>query len=268
MPSTTDVLQGSHGDYTVHVWENPDARYVALIAHGIAEHALRYDHVAAALTGDGAVVYAPDHYGHGLSAGERGLVEDIEAYVDDLHLVADRARADHPGLPLVLIGHSLGGIIATRYAQRYMPELAALVLSGPVIGGNPASSSCSQWIRCRTSRSIPRCSPAIRPSARPTPPTADLPRPADAHDTRDDLRLGADDRRRTEAVDSRPCGCTGRRIRSRPMTRPARQWSACAPNSSRRSPIPERDHEIFNETNQDEVIGDAITFIDGQLVAA
>jgi alpha-beta hydrolase superfamily lysophospholipase len=133
-----DVLQASHGEYHVHSWGHPDAYYLVLIAHGIGEHARRYDHVADALVADGAAVYAPDHYGHGHSAGERALVADIEAYVDDLHLVAQRAGAEHPGLPVVLIGHSLGGVIATRYAQRYMHELAALVLSGPVIGGNPA----------------------------------------------------------------------------------------------------------------------------------
>ena len=48
------------------------------------------------------------------------------------------ARADHPGLPVVLVGHSMGGLIAARFAQRYLDELAALVLSGPVVGGNPA----------------------------------------------------------------------------------------------------------------------------------
>jgi alpha-beta hydrolase superfamily lysophospholipase len=59
------------------------------------------------------------------------------------HLVADtdrvvaRAVEDHPGLPLVLIGHSLGGIVATRFAQRHGEQLSALVLSAPAIGGNP-----------------------------------------------------------------------------------------------------------------------------------
>jgi alpha-beta hydrolase superfamily lysophospholipase len=138
MNPTTEILDGSHGDYAVHVWDSPRARYVALIAHGMGEHARRYDHVAGALTAAGAAVYAPDHYGHGRSAGERSQVEDIEACVDDLHLAADMARAAHPGLPVVLIGHSLGGVIATRYAQRHQEELAALVLSAPVIGGNPA----------------------------------------------------------------------------------------------------------------------------------
>jgi alpha-beta hydrolase superfamily lysophospholipase len=72
--------------------------------------------------------------GHGRSAGERVLVEDFEDVVDDVHAVAGLARAAHPGLPLVLVGHSMGGLVSARYAQRHGAELAALVLSGPVIG--------------------------------------------------------------------------------------------------------------------------------------
>ncbi|MFB7505272.1 alpha/beta fold hydrolase, partial [Streptomyces broussonetiae] len=70
----------------------------------------------------------------GRSAGERVVVEDFEEVVTDVRAVADLARAAHPGLPLALIGHSMGGLIAARYAQRYGVELSALILSGPVIG--------------------------------------------------------------------------------------------------------------------------------------
>ena len=66
---------------------------VALLSHGYGEHARRYDHVAARLNADGAVVYAPDHHGHGRSDGERALAEDLEGAVEDLHLVAERAAA-------------------------------------------------------------------------------------------------------------------------------------------------------------------------------
>jgi len=130
-------ISGTRGTVVVHTWEHPEPRYVALIAHGYGEHARRYDHVAAALAADSAVVYAPDHHGHGLSDGERALVDDLDLGVDDLHLTAVQAAADNPGLPTVLIGHSMGGLIATRYAQRFGAELAALVLSGPAVGGNP-----------------------------------------------------------------------------------------------------------------------------------
>ncbi|MCW2991510.1 MAG: alpha/beta hydrolase fold protein [Solirubrobacterales bacterium] len=131
-------IAGTRGTIVVHTWTAEDPRYVVLLAHGYGEHARRYDHVAAALVADGAAVYAPDHHGHGLSEGERALVDDLDLGVDDLHLVAERAAAEHRGLPTVLLGHSMGGLIAARYAQRFGAELAALVLSGPAVGGNPA----------------------------------------------------------------------------------------------------------------------------------
>ena len=137
MAADTFDLQGTRGTVVVHRWANPDARFVALIAHGYGEHAGRYEHVAARLVEEGAVVYAPDHHGHGRSDGDRALVDDLDKGVDDLHLVARRAAEEHAGLPAILLGHSMGGLIATRYAQRFGDELAALVLSGPAVGGNP-----------------------------------------------------------------------------------------------------------------------------------
>ncbi len=90
-----------------------------------------------ALVEHGAAVYAPDHHGHGRSEGEAAFIEDIEHAVSDLDQVADIAKAAYPGLPVVLLGHSMGGIIATRYAQQHRDSLTALALSGPAIGGNP-----------------------------------------------------------------------------------------------------------------------------------
>jgi alpha-beta hydrolase superfamily lysophospholipase len=139
MTATSTTLAGARGSLFVRTWKGSgDGRYVVLLAHGLAEHSGRYHHVAEHLLAHGAaVVVAPDHYAHGESEGPRADFDDIEVMVDDLHLVGQRLSADHPDLPVVLVGHSLGGIIATRYAQRYGAELAALVLSAPVIGGNP-----------------------------------------------------------------------------------------------------------------------------------
>jgi alpha-beta hydrolase superfamily lysophospholipase len=121
----------------VHRWSADDPRCIVLIAHGYGEHAGRYEHVAQRLVDDlGAAVYAPDHRGHGRTDGATGLVEDGEAITSDLHDVADAARAEHPSLAVALIGHSMGGLIATRYAQRYGSELAALVISSPAIADN------------------------------------------------------------------------------------------------------------------------------------
>ena len=108
-----------------------------MLVHGYGEHIGRYDHVAQALVERGAVVVGPDHAGHGESEGERVLIDDFETVVDDLHAVVERTREQHPGLPVVMVAHSMGGLIATRYAQRHREDLAGLVLSGPAIGLGP-----------------------------------------------------------------------------------------------------------------------------------
>ncbi len=130
-------LIGDQGRIVASSWSAPEPAFVVLVSHGYGEHAGRYQHVADRLVGVGAVVYAPDLAGHGRSDGERALVNDVEVLVDDFRRVAERAGEEHGALPVVVLGHSMGGIVATRYAQRYRSDLAALVLSGPVIGGNP-----------------------------------------------------------------------------------------------------------------------------------
>jgi len=122
------------GRVQVQRWpaEHP-ARLVVLV-HGYGEHIGRYDHVARALAARGAAVVGPDHVGHGRSPGEQALVESFEPIVDDLRAVVEDARGD---LPVVMVGHSMGGLIATRYAQRHREELAGLVLTGPAIGLAP-----------------------------------------------------------------------------------------------------------------------------------
>jgi alpha-beta hydrolase superfamily lysophospholipase len=256
-----DVLKGSHGDYAVHVWENPRARRIVLIAHGLGEHARRYDHVADALVADGAAVYAPDHYGHGRSAGERALVEDVEVYVDDLHLVAGCARGAHPNVPVALIGHSLGGMIATRYAQRYMSELAALVLSAPVIGGNPAFE---QLLGMDPIPEVP-----LDPAALSRDPSVGAAYAADEL-----VYHGPLHRTTLETA-----AAAVQTIAAGPKLALPTLWlhgeeDALAPYGVTREAItrlrtdvlaekcyPGAMHEIFNETNRDEVVADATAFI-------
>jgi alpha-beta hydrolase superfamily lysophospholipase len=128
------TFAGTTTDITYRLWPNPGARYLVVLAHGYGEHVGRYEDVADFLTSRGAEVAAPDHAGHGRSGGERVLITDYEAVVDDLHRVVLRMRGERPGLALALVGHSMGGMIAARYAQRHRDELTCLVLSGPVLG--------------------------------------------------------------------------------------------------------------------------------------
>jgi alpha-beta hydrolase superfamily lysophospholipase len=122
------------GRVQVRRWPVDDPARLVVLVHGYGEHIGRYEHVARALTARGSAVVGPDHVGHGSSGGEPALVEDFEAVVDDLRAVVQDARGD---LPVVMVGHSMGGLIATRYAQRHREDLAGLVLSGPAVGLGP-----------------------------------------------------------------------------------------------------------------------------------
>ncbi|WP_159942397.1 MULTISPECIES: alpha/beta hydrolase [unclassified Nocardiopsis] len=108
--------------------------WLVVLVHGYGEHLGRYERVAADLVAAGAVVYGADHRGHGRSSGERVLVEDYSGVVQDVHRVITQARTAYRTLPLVLVGHSMGGLIAARYAQTHPEHLSGLVLSGPVLG--------------------------------------------------------------------------------------------------------------------------------------
>lgn len=128
-------FQGSEGRVFYRRW-NPDTApsRIVQIVHGYAEHGGRYQHVAEALTARGAVVYADDHLGHGRSEGERALITDFEHVVDDLEILATAARSAYPNLPLVLVGHSMGGLLSARLAQRIPDQISGVAFCGAVIG--------------------------------------------------------------------------------------------------------------------------------------
>jgi alpha-beta hydrolase superfamily lysophospholipase len=128
-------FNGSEGKVTYRRWEpeGPPVRIVQIV-HGYAEHGGRYAHVAEALTDRGAVVYADDHIGHGLSDGERALISDFGHVVDDLATLSDIARSEYPELPLVLVGHSMGGLLSALYGERFPQEFAGIAFCGAVIG--------------------------------------------------------------------------------------------------------------------------------------
>ena len=129
------TFEGSEGTVHYESWQPARTpQRVVLIVHGYAEYGARYRHVARVLVEQGAAVYAPDHIGHGHSDGERALITDFERVVDDLHTLADIIAVEHPSCPLVIIGHSMGGLLASRFAQRFPGRVAGLVLLGAVIG--------------------------------------------------------------------------------------------------------------------------------------
>jgi alpha-beta hydrolase superfamily lysophospholipase len=104
-----------------------------VISHGLAEHGGRYAALAEQLVGHNCAVYALDHRGHGRSGGPRANIERFEYVVSDLGTFIGRAQRQHPGVPVVLLGHSMGGAIALACALRFQDVLRALVLSAPAL---------------------------------------------------------------------------------------------------------------------------------------
>jgi len=136
-------------------WIPADPKAIAYVCHGHAEHLGRYSHVVTALTDLGYAVYGQDHRGHGRSSGPRALIMRFDTFVDDFRLLTERARQEHPGLPQVLIGHSMGGLIAVRYALRYGDDLAALVTSGPALVIAERLTHSQRWLASVLARLYP-----------------------------------------------------------------------------------------------------------------
>ena len=107
-----------------------EAKAVVVLVHGYAEHIGRYLHVMEALNKHDYVVFTLDHRGHGESEGQRACVEKFAYVVDDLHVLLLKAKEAFPNLPLFMIGHSMGGLIAILYALRHEDQVDGLVLSG------------------------------------------------------------------------------------------------------------------------------------------
>jgi len=105
------------------------ARGVIVLVHGAGEHSGRYEHVVARLVDEGYAVHASDHRGHGRSDGPRAFIEDMDDVVADVDSLVDRAVRSQPAVPLFMLGHSMGGLIALRYALIHQQRLSGLILS-------------------------------------------------------------------------------------------------------------------------------------------
>ncbi|SNS84955.1 Lysophospholipase, alpha-beta hydrolase superfamily [Geodermatophilus saharensis] len=119
-----------------------EVRATVQVVHGLSEHAGRYGRLASALTARGFAVAALDQRGHGLTARSTGPgrfgdpaaghAATSDAVLDDVRDLGDRLAADHPDVPRFLLGHSLGSVVALASAERDGGHLDGLVLSGPI----------------------------------------------------------------------------------------------------------------------------------------
>lgn len=257
-------IAGTKGGVTIHEWAPVgEPSFVALLAHGYAEHAGRHAELAERLEQRGAVVYAPDHWGHGYSGGERALVEEADVLLGDFTRVYDLARAEQPDLPLLLIGHSMGGLLATLFLQEADRPVDVVVLSSPLLGGNPGLEALLELDEI----------PAI-----PIDPSV-ISRDEIAQDAylNDELVYHGPFRRETleglvttvaRAKEGPGFGelpvlwihGTGDMLVPFDLTREVVE-SLAGPNTEMKS-YEEARHELFHETNRDEVYEDLFEFID------
>lgn len=120
--------------------ERASDKATVVLVHGLGEHAGRYAHVARRLTEAGCAVYALDHRGHGKSAGKRAYVDRFANAVADIDQLVAMARKDRPSQPMIMLGHSMGGALALSHAIKHQQKLDALILSGPAVSLDGASS--------------------------------------------------------------------------------------------------------------------------------
>ena len=172
MPASTFRYPSSDGaQIAAYRWVPAgEPRAVVQLTHGMGEHARRYDYVARALNDAGFAVYAQDHRGHGGSGDPEALGDmgpgSWPALVDDVGLLSAHIRAEHPGLPLILLGHSMGSFAVQQYlldhsASHWTWPSSTRRSSPPVptTTGYPAtrrSSTPTSPIRTAASGSIPR----------------------------------------------------------------------------------------------------------------
>jgi alpha-beta hydrolase superfamily lysophospholipase len=113
---------------------HPIPRAVVQLSHGMAEHGGRYEYLARCLAGEGFATVASDHRGHGLNKGSRkGHYADEDGWqkvTGDLYSVRQYISTQYPGVPVFLLGHSMGSFISLGLLQRLQPVYQGVVLSG------------------------------------------------------------------------------------------------------------------------------------------
>lgn len=269
MTSTTTIESVAPGGARlIRTWEPPQDPVAAmLLVHGLGEHSGRYEEVGELLTQAGLVVRAFDLPGFGRSSGRRAYVDDFDEYLEAVEQELTALSAS--GLPTVVLGHSLGGLIAYRYALSTRTQADLLVLSAPALGANTPG-----WQR------------TLAPFMAKVAPKLALPNPIDGEQLSRDpavgeayfadplvitaatTRLGAEMFRMMAAsqpVVSPPMPCLVIHGGSDSLVPPAASAALGDLPGVRRTLYPSLRHECFNEPEGADVITDVATWIRAQL---
>jgi alpha-beta hydrolase superfamily lysophospholipase len=250
-------------------------RGIVVIAHGFAEHSGRYARVAERLVAEGVAVRAADHRGHGLSEGKRTSVVRFDDYVDDLTTVVTEARGEWPSLRLILLGHSMGGLIALRFAVCNDSLIDGLVVSAPAACPGDVSR-----LKLAVGHALSRVAPNAAVLRLPLNKISRDPAVVDAYNS-DPLvfrtpiraRLGAEMLATMDRVDA---GLPAMRVPLLVMqgTSDGLVDPGCGPQVYRRAGSTDKTlkmydglwHEIFNEPERDHVLDDLATWVKAHLI--
>jgi len=138
---TTDTITNRRGQIlAAHYWHPPagvKVKCLVYLSHGFSEHLGLYEEIGQFLAERGFLAFGHDHVGHGNSEGKRVYIENVDHYVDDVihHCMAMEDK--NLNLPMFLVGHSMGGMIAVRTVLRHPEFFKGMVLNGPLIVPGP-----------------------------------------------------------------------------------------------------------------------------------
>ncbi len=261
MNHTEHTFTGLHD--TPIVWQRwlPDSapRAVLLVAHGYGEHSGRYGNLISYFVPRGYAIYAPDHRGHGKSGGERVAVESFFDYVGDLKMLFDIAHAEQPSLPIYLLGHSMGAMIATAYAGLHQSELDGLIISGGGIASDKTPPPQNGLDLSLTLSRDPAVGQAYRDDPlvfHGTPPPA---RVAAVREMRDKLPGLARAISLPVIIMAGAASPLGDGARSEAL------YEAVASQDKTLKLYPDLLHAIFNSPDQPQVMGDLAAWLDARI---
>ena len=135
--------------------ENPP-HAILLIVHGLNEHCGRYQHLAEYFTGADFGVYGFDLIGHGKSDGTRSFVQDFATFTNPILTILDLITEQHTGVPVYLIGHSMGGLIGAKFLIDHQDKINGAILSGSLVSVPEYVSDLTIKIGTIISKIIPK----------------------------------------------------------------------------------------------------------------
>jgi len=258
------------------VW-TPDAtpRGVVILSHGFGEHARRYDHVAQRFGRDGLLTYALDHRGHGRSGGKRVLVKDISEFTGDFDTLVGIATHEHPGVPRIVLGHSMGGGIVFAYGIEHPDNYDLMVLSGPAVAAQTAVSPLLAWL----AKTIGAIAPGLPLQQLDAGAVSRDPAVVDAYNTdplvyhgkvpggiaRALLLVGETMPQRAASLAAPLLVVHGSDDHLIPVEGSHQLVAAVGSSDVELKVYPGLYHEVFNEPEQDQVLDDVVSWINARL---